>query len=109
VPVCTPRYEDKKIKKPQYDVKCSWECVPGREPWHENSCDPEHNPPCGDVRIKKKLYKTEIEEIEKKLVYGEVKWVHTQPCRHCEQKPCSCWHDLRAAFARLCFWPSFVK
>ena len=67
VPVCTPRYEDKKVKTPRYDVKCSWECVPGREPWHEDSCDPEHNPPCADVRIKKKLYKTEIEEVEKNL------------------------------------------
>ena len=109
VPVCTPRYEDKKVKTPRYDVKCSWECVPGREPWHEDSCDPEHNPPCGDVRIKKKLYKTEIEEVEKKLVYGEVQWTHAQPCRHCEHKPCSCWHELHAACARLCFWPGFVK
>jgi hypothetical protein len=42
-------------------------------------------------------------------VYGEVQWTHAQPCRHCEHKPCSCWHELRAACARLCFWPGFVK
>jgi hypothetical protein len=30
-------------------------------------------------------------------VYGEVQWTHAQPCRHCEHKPCSCWHDLLAS------------
>ena len=102
VPACKPRYEEKKVKKPIYSLKCDYACGPGRESWHEDACDPEHNPPCGKIYIKKKLLKREEEKVEKFLQY-DVVMVPAKPCSLSSCKPdCGdCWYDLRTACSRL--------
>ena len=102
VPACKPRYEEKKVKKPLYSMKCDYACYPDREPWHEDACDPEHNPPCGKIYIKKKLLKSEEETVEKVLQY-DVVMVPAKQCRCSSCKP-HCgdrWHELKVACAQF--------
>jgi hypothetical protein len=98
VPACKSSWDEKKTKKPVYSMKCEYSCERAREPWHtECRC----SPPCGEVFVKKKLYKREEEKVEKVPKY-EVKMVPA-PCDHCERHPCCChrWYDLKAAVCRL--------
>jgi hypothetical protein len=98
VPACKSSWDEKKTKKAVYSMKCEYACERAREPWHtECRC----SPPCGEVFIKKKLYKRQEEEVERVPKY-EVKMVPA-PCDHCAKAPCCCqrWYDLNAAVRRL--------
>ena len=69
VPVCKPKWEDKKTKRPVFTMKCDWECVRPWEPYCQGACCEEKTTPCAGVYTKKRLYKTEEERCERVLKY----------------------------------------
>ena len=97
---CTPRWEDKKTKKPQYSHSCSPACVRGFDPWCDHGCCPEDTPPCGLAITKKKLYKRDEDKVERVLKY-EV----GDGCVPCPlPSPTGCgprWYDLPGHCRRL--------
>jgi len=101
VPECRSAWEEKKTKKAVYSMKCEYACTRAAEPWHTGSAECRCRPPCGDVRVKKKLYKTEQEKVERVPKYT-VKMVPTEPCdggdecRVCWWNPFSILHHLLA-------------
>jgi len=84
-PNCTPRWEDKKSKKPKYTMSCAPECVRGRDPWCEHGRCPEDNSPPGRMFTKKKLFKTEEDKVERILKYD----VATSPNGACTSPSCA--------------------
>lgn len=100
VPTCKPKWEDKKTKKASLAIKCDFECVRPWEPYHDGACCEEKTTPCGEVRTKKKLYKTEEEKVERVLKY-EVVMKPAAPC--CDPEPsCRC-------FGCRCFGPTVAR
>jgi hypothetical protein len=100
-PTCTPRWEDKKTKKPKYTMKCDDECVRGFDAWCDNGCCPENTSPCGEVFTKKKLFKREEDKVERVLKYDLTK-ADCQPCRPAPCNECGpCWCELRDLCRRL--------
>jgi hypothetical protein len=97
VPACKATWEEKKSSKPEYSLKCEYACARGRDSWH--APDPECRccPPCGNVYIKKRFYKTDGEEKVERVPKYEVRMVHA-PCAgescHGPAKPCW-WNPLR--------------
>ncbi len=69
VPVCKPKWEDKKTKRPVFSMKCEWECVRPWEPYCQGACCEEKTTPCAGVYTKKRLYKTDEERCERVLKY----------------------------------------
>jgi len=100
-PACTPRWEDKKTKKPNYSLKCEPECVRGFDAWCDHGCCPEHTSPCAGVFTKKKLFKREEDKVERVLKYD----LGQAPCAPCRPPRCTdcgpCWYDLPGLCRRL--------
>lgn len=69
VPVCKPKWEDKKTKRPVFSMKCEWECVRPWEPYCQGACCEEKTTPCAGVYTKKRLYKSDEERCERVLKY----------------------------------------
>ena len=104
VPTCKPTWEDKKTKKASLAITCDFECVRPWEPYHDGACCEEKTTPCGEVRTKKKLFKTEEEKVERVLKY-EVVMKPAAPC--CEPSRSCCCVGCRSfgpTFARLFGW-----
>jgi hypothetical protein len=104
VATCKAKWEDKKTKKAKFTQKCDFECARPWEPYHQGACCEEKTTPCGDVRTKKKLFKTEEEKVERVLKY-EVVMKPAAPC--CEPEPvCGCLgcRCLGSAFERVFSW-----
>jgi len=102
VPACKSSWDEKKTKKPKYSVKCDYMCERAHESWHTGPVECRCSPPCGEVFVKKKVFKTEEEKVEKVPKY-EVKMVPASACHACKQHDCCCprWYDLKAAVCRL--------
>jgi hypothetical protein len=65
-PRCKASWEEKKTKKPVYEVRCEYACARGRDPWHAPDPECRCRPPCGKVYVKKRLYMAEgHEEVER--------------------------------------------
>ncbi|RLS32280.1 MAG: hypothetical protein DWH79_07735 [Planctomycetota bacterium] len=104
VPSCKPKWEDKKTKKAAFTMKCDFECARPWEPYHQGHCCEEKTTPCGEVYTKKKLFKTDVEKVERVLKY-EVVMKPAVPC--CEPEPACCCLGCRClgtAFRRLFHW-----
>lgn len=104
VPTCKPKWEDKKTKKAHLAIRCDVECVRPWEPYHQGACCEEKTTPCGEVRTRKKLFKTEEDRVERVLKY-EV--TMTPAARCCEPEPaCGCLgcRSFGPAFERLFGW-----
>jgi len=99
-PACKSSWEEKKTKKPQYSMKCEYACARAAEPWHTGDTECRSCPPCGDVYVKKKIYKTEKEKVERVPKY-EVRMVPVEPpcpgCPHCSV----CWWNPFSVFLHL--------
>jgi hypothetical protein len=93
VPACRSEWEEKKVKKPVYSMKCEYACTRAAEPWHTGSPECRCSPPCGDVHVKKKLYRVEKENVERVPKYA-VKMVPAEPCAGCAE-------------CRVCWWNPF--
>jgi YHS domain-containing protein len=84
---CKPHWEDKKTKKPKYSMKCEEECVRGFDRWHKDPCNPESDPPCGHIFVKKKLMKREEDKVERVLKY-DIVGGGPEPAQRCSPPAC---------------------
>ncbi len=103
VPACKATWDEKKSSKPKYSMKCEYACVRGRDGWHAGGPGCRCCPPCGDVIVKKRAYKTDGPEVVERVPKYEVQMVAATPC---ERGPCSrgvCWWNPLNLF-RCCDW-----
>jgi len=106
VPVCSGTWDEKKSSKPVYSMKCEYACVRGRDAWHAPPPECRCHPPCGEVIVKKKFYKTDGPEKVERVPKYEVKMVPTEPC---DATPCRddsrlCWWNPLALLHRCTSW-----
>ncbi|MEX0671561.1 MAG: hypothetical protein WD060_14010 [Pirellulales bacterium] len=94
VPACKATWDEKKSSKPRYSMKCEYACTRGRDSWHAPAADCRSSPPCGDVIVKKRFFKTDGEETVERVPKYEVQMVAAEPC---DCTSCT-GHD------RLCWW-----
>jgi hypothetical protein len=97
VPACKATWDEKKTKKPNYSMKCEHACTRSFDPWHTPPPECRCSPPCGDVIVKKRLFKTDgPEEVERVPKY-EVAMVPADPCEcaACRRHEAGWWHPLR--------------
>lgn len=94
VPACKATWDEVKTKKPKYSMKCEYACVRGRDSWHAPPPECRCSPPCGDIIVKKRLYKTDGPEKVERVPKYEVDMVPAESCG------CSSCRDG----SRLCWW-----
>lgn len=80
VPGCKAEWEENKTKKPLYSLTCEYACVRGRDPWHAPPPECRCSPPCGDVIVKKRLYKADGAEKVDRVPKYEVQMMPAEPC-----------------------------
>lgn len=78
-PRCKATWDEAKTKQPQYAMQCEYACARARDPWHAPGPDCRCSPPSGNLYVKKRLYKTEKEKVERVPKY-EVEAVPATPC-----------------------------
>jgi hypothetical protein len=78
-PRCKATWDEAKTKKPEYTMKCEYACARARDSWHAPEPECRCRPPCGTPYVKKRLYKTEQETVERVPKY-EVQMVCPDPC-----------------------------
>ena len=78
-PRCKATWKEEKVKKPEYAMKCEYACARGRDSWHAPEPECRCRPPCGELYVKKRLYKTEKETVERVPKY-EVEMACPDPC-----------------------------
>ena len=97
VPACKATWDEKKSAKPKYSMKCEYACARARDPWHAPDPECRCTPPCGNIYVKKRFYKTDGEEKVERVPKYEVQMVHA-PCAgescHGPARPCW-WNPLR--------------
>jgi len=104
VPACRATWDEKKSSKPKYSLKCEYACVRGRDPWHAPPPECRCRPPCGDVIVKKRLYKADGPETVERVPKYEVRMVPAEPCgcAACRAPQAADWlHPLRLLAACL--------
>ena len=97
VPACKATWDEKKTKQPRYSMTCEHACARSFDRWHAPRPECRRCPPCGDVIVKKRLYKTDgPEEVERVPKY-EVAMVPADPCEctACRRHDPGWWHPLR--------------
>jgi len=94
VPACRGTWDEKKSTKPVYSMKCEYACVRGRDSWHAPPPECRCHPPCGDVIVKKKFYKTDGPEKVERVPKYEVKMVPDEPCDCARCCGVSWWNPL---------------
>lgn len=106
VPACSGTWDEKKTSKPVYSMKCEYACVRGRDPWHAPPPECRCHPPCGDVIVKKKFYKTDGSPTVERVPKYEVKMVPAEPCDCAAHRdaPGPCWWNPLALLPRLGAW-----
>jgi hypothetical protein len=86
-------------------MKCEYACVRGRDPWHAPPPECRCHPPCGDVIVKKKFYKTDGPEKIERVPKYEVKMVPAEPCDCAgHDEPRLCWWNPVAFLHRCASW-----
>lgn len=100
--VCKSSWDEKRSKTPTYTLECDFLCERARESWHADPAKCRCAPPAGTVFVKKKVFKTVTEEVEKVPKY-EVQMVAAPACHGCQHRDCCCprWYDLGSALSRL--------
>lgn len=79
-PACRGTWEEKKSSQPEYSMECEYACARGRDSWHAPPPECRCHPPCGNVYVKKRLYKTDgPPKVEREPKY-EVQMVPAAPC-----------------------------
>ncbi|NDC54276.1 MAG: hypothetical protein EBZ74_08290 [Planctomycetia bacterium] len=106
VPACTATWDEKKTKKPKYSLKCEYACVRGFDPWHAPPPECRCHPPCGDVIVKKRLYKADGKETVERVPKYEVRMVPAEPCgcAACRRHEAACWWRPLATLGGLLPW-----
>lgn len=80
VPCCRGTWEEKKTKDTEYDIQCEYACARGRDAWHAPDRECRCHPPCGQVYVKKRLYKSEGEEQIERVPKYEVNMMRDDRC-----------------------------
>lgn len=80
VPGCKATWDEKKTKKTKYSIKCEYACTRGFDSWHAPPPECRCSPPCGDVIVKKKLFKADGEEKVERVPKYEVQMLPAEPC-----------------------------
>ena len=62
VPACKATWDEKTTNKPKYSITCEHACTRGFDSWHAPPPECRCSPPCGDVIVRKRLYKADGEE-----------------------------------------------
>jgi len=99
VPACKATWDEVKTKKPKYSMKCDYACTRGRDPWHTPAPECRCSPPCGDVIVKKRLYKADGEKTVERVPKYEVQMVPAEPCgcaACCRHRRAEGWDPLQA-------------
>lgn len=93
MPACQATWGEAKSRKPKYSMKCEYGCVRGRDSWHAPPPECRSRPPCGDIIVKKRLYKTDGPEKVERVPKYEVETLAAEPCRciSCIGHPPVCW------------------
>lgn len=78
-PRCKASWHEEKTKQSEYAMKCEYACARARDSWHAPEPECRCSPPCGSLYVKKRLYKTEKEKVERVPKY-EVETVPAGPC-----------------------------
>lgn len=78
-PRCKASWDEAKTKQPQYAMLCEYACARARDSWHAPEPECRCSPPCGTLYVKKRLYKTEKEKVERVPKY-EVEAVPATAC-----------------------------
>jgi hypothetical protein len=101
VPACKGTWDEKKSSKPKYTMKCEHACARGRDSWHTPPPECRCSPPCGNVYVKKRLYKADGPEKVEKVPEYDVKMVPADPCdcAACRGGHHRCWWDPRCLFS----------
>jgi hypothetical protein len=84
VPACRGSWEEKKSTKTKYSMACEYACVRGSDSWHAPPPECRCHPPCGDVIVKKRFYKTDGPEQVERVPKYEVRMVAAEPCDTCD-------------------------
>jgi hypothetical protein len=91
VPRCQATWEDAKTKEASYEIRREYACGRGRDPWHAPAPECRCRPPCGEVYVKKRLYKSDGKELVERVPAYEVEMVSPRPCGCadcvCERSP----------------------
>lgn len=95
-PRCQASWDESKTKKSTLSMKCEYACARGRDSWHAPEPDCRCRPPCGEIYVKKRLYKTEGEEKVERVPKYEVEMVAAEPCgcHSCRGRGCGWWNPL---------------
>lgn len=97
---CKARWDEAKTKKPEYSIRCEYACDRAHDPWHAPDPDCRRHPPQGRLYVKKRLYKTEKEEVERVPKYD----VETVAAPTCSCDDCSGGDPFRWDPLRLPLW-----
>jgi hypothetical protein len=84
-PRCKASWGEAKTKQPEYAMQCEYACARARDPWHAPEPECRCSPPCGSLYVKKRLYKTEQEKVERVPKYE----VQTVPAGSCGCGSCA--------------------
>jgi len=80
VPACKATWDEKKTKMPKYSITCEHACTRGFDSWHAPPPECRCSPPCGDVIVKKRLYKADGEEKVERVPKYDVQMVPAERC-----------------------------
>ena len=95
-PRCRGTWQEKKTKQPAYEIRCEYACARGRDPWHAPDPACRCRPPCGQVYVKKRLYKSAGEETVERVPRYDVTMVPAERCgcAACRGAGSGCWDPL---------------
>ena len=99
IPACKATWDEKKPTRPNYVMKSEYACARGFDCWHAPSPECRCSPPCGRLYVKKRFYKTEVEDEPERVPKYEVTTVAAPPCA-CSRCRGVCWWDPLG----LCGW-----
>lgn len=101
-PACAATWDEKKSKDTDYTMKCEYACARARDSWHAPEPECRCSPPCGNIYLKKRLYKAEGAEKVERVPKYDVRMV-AEPCSRCGDHDEICWwNPLRLLLDRCC-------
>ncbi|NBX30302.1 hypothetical protein EBR04_07670 [bacterium] len=92
VPACKATWDEKKVKKPTYEMKCEHACARAFDSWHAPPPECRSTPPCGRVYVKKRIFKTESDAPPERVPKYEATTVAAPPCEFSRCRG-PCWWD----------------
>jgi hypothetical protein len=99
VAACKATWDEKKTKKPAYEMKCEYACARDFDSWHAPPPECRCTPPCGRLYVKKRIYKTETGATPERVPQYEATTVAAPPCDCSRCRGISWWDPFG-----LCDW-----